>query len=678
MASAKKRPGSKSPQIPKANHSPTKKHRPNPETPADILKQRESLAIFSVKEKLLAKIHAHNSCIIIGETASGKTTQLPQFLHEGGFSRQGTIVVTQPRRVAAVSVATRVAQEVGTELGQLVGYTVRFQDVTSPATKIKYMTDGMLLREALGDHLLKRYSVIVLDEAHERTIHTDVLFGVVKKAQRVRLKRQLPPLKVIVMSATMNVDKFSNYFNKAPVLYLEGRQYHVEVLHSMEPQTDYLFAALVTVFQIHKREPPKSDILVFLTGQEEIEAMVHTINDIAKGMPATCPRLIVHPLYASLPSQQQLRVFQPTPDGCRKVIVSTNIAETSITIRGVKFVVDTGMVKAKTFSAISGLDLLKVQRISKAQAWQRTGRAGRQSAGISYRLYTQQEYRNFLDDTIPEIQRCNLASIVLQLLALGVKNPASFDFMDKPSGESMKCAFTELQLLQAVEGAGEAVCLTDLGRQMASFPLDPKLAKVIMASKDLGCAEEILSVVALLSVDSILFTPQQKIEDAQAIRRKFVSSEGDHITYLNIFRAFRGLPEHDKHKWCYENYVHYRNLNTACNIRQQLRDLCLRANIPLKSCGQDMTSVRKCLTKGLFLNAAELQREGTYITLGPVKHKATFHPSSSLFGCKPAYVLYSEIVQTTRCFLRTAFVIEPEWLYETAPNYFRQSKGANR
>ncbi|XP_072271689.1 ATP-dependent RNA helicase DHX33 isoform X2 [Pyxicephalus adspersus] len=484
--------------------------------------------------------------LITGETGSGKTTQVPQYFYEASIGRQGIIGITQPRRVAAISLATRVSEERKTELGKLVGFTVRFEDVTSEETKLKFLTDGMLLREAIGDPLLRKYSVIILDEAHERTVHTDVLFGVVKMAQKKRKELGKLPLKIIIMSATMDVDLFSEYFNGAPVLYLEGRQHPIQVFYTKQSQSDYLQAALVTVFQIHQEAPPSHDILVFLTGQEEIEAMTKTCRDIAKHLPDACPQMTVMPLYASLPHSQQLRVFQNAPRDHRKVILSTNIAETSITITGIKYVVDTGMVKAKKYNPDSGLEVLAVQKISKAQAWQRTGRAGREDSGICYRLFTEDEFEKLEKMTVPEIQRCNLASVMLQLLVLRVPNILTFDFMSKPSPDSIRAAIDQLDLLGAIERKDNQIVLTPLGRKMAAFPLEPRFSKTILLSPKFHCTEEILTIVALLSVDSVLHNPPAKRDEVQAARKKFISSEGDHITLLNIYRAFKNLGKNKK------------------------------------------------------------------------------------------------------------------------------------
>ncbi|XP_064022476.1 ATP-dependent RNA helicase DHX33 isoform X2 [Pogoniulus pusillus] len=604
-----------------------------------------------------------------GETGSGKTTQVPQYLYEAGIGRQGIIAVTQPRRVAAIALATRVSSERTTELGRLVGYTVRFEDLSCQETRIKFLTDGMLLREAIGDPTLRSYSVVILDEAHERTIHTDVLFGVVKAAQKRRKELGKVPLKVIIMSATMDVDQFSQYFSGAPVLYLEGRQHPIQIFNTKHPQSDYLQAALVSVFQIHQEAPSSQDILVFLTGQEEIEAMTKTCRDIAKHLPEGCPRMMVMPLYASLPYSQQLRVFQAAPKGCRKVILSTNIAETSITIPGIKYVVDTGMVKAKKYSPDTGLEVLAVQRVSKAQAWQRTGRAGREASGVCYRLYTQEEFDTFDRMTVPEIQRCNLASVMLHLLALRVPNVLAFDFMSRPSPEAIQAAIEQLELLGAVERKENQLVLTPLGRKMAAFPLEPKFSKTILLSPKFHCTEEILSIVALLSVDSVLYSPPARRDEVQAVRRKFICSEGDHLTLLSIYRAFKNVSGNKD--WCRENFVNSRNMMLVSDVRAQLRDICLKLSLPMESSRSDSTNVRRCLAHSLFMNAAELQPDGTYSTLDSHQLVA-IHPSSVLFQCKPACVVYNGLLHTSKCYMRDLCVVDAEWLHEAAPEYFRR------
>lgn len=637
----------------------------NASAPIDV--QRRQLPIYQAKPQLLNQLRQLHSAVLIGETGSGKTTQIPQYLYEAGIGRPGIIAITQPRRVAAISLAGRVAEEKRTQLGKLVGYTVRFEDVTSSETKLKFMTDGMLLREAIGDPLLLRYTVIVLDEAHERTVHTDVLFGVVKTAQRRRKELNKFPLKVIVMSATMDVDLFSEYFNKSPVLYLEGRQHPIQIYYTKQPQSDYLQAALVSIFQIHQEAPPSHDILVFMTGQEEIEALARTCRDIAKHLPDGCGAMVVIPLYASLPPAQQLRVFQPAPKGSRKVILSTNVAETSVTISGIKFVIDTGMVKAKRFNPDSGLEVLAVQRVSKAQAWQRAGRAGREDSGSCYRLYTEEEFDNLIPMTVPEIQRCNLASVMLQLMALGIPDVMNFDFVSKPSPEAVRSAVDHLELLGALERKDGQLGLTALGKKMANFPLEPRYAKTILLSPDFSCSEEVLTIVSLLSVDTVLYNPPARRDDVLAARKKFTSSEGDHMTLLNIYRAFKKVGGNKE--WCRENFVNSRNMGLVKEVQAQLKEICLKLNLKLESCGSDTGSVRRCLAHGMFVNAAELQPDGSYVALDG-RQPVCIHPSSVLFQAKPAYVVFNELLHTSRCYMRDVCLVDADWLLDAAPEYF--------
>ncbi|KAK7163916.1 hypothetical protein R3I94_002586 [Phoxinus phoxinus] len=650
--------------LPRAGHAPV-----------SVDAQRRQLPIYPSRTQVINQLRQLHNAVFIGETGSGKTTQIPQYLYEAGIGRQGIIAITQPRRVAAISLAGRVAEEKRVQLGKLVGYTVRFEDVTSSETKLKFMTDGMLLREAIGDPLLLRYTVVILDEAHERTVHTDVLFGVVKAAQRKRAEQNKIPLKVFVMSATMDVDLFSQYFNKSPVLYLEGRQHPIQIYYTKQPQSDYLQAALVSIFQIHQEAPPSHDILVFMTGQEEIEALARTCRDISKHLPDTCAPMTVVPLYASLPPTQQLRVFQPAPKGSRKVILSTNIAETSITISGIKYVIDTGMVKAKRYNPDSGLEVLAVQRVSKAQAWQRAGRAGRAEAGSCYRLYTEDEFDNLANMTVPEIQRCNLASVVLQLLALGVPDVLNFDFMSKPSPESMRTAVDQLSILGAVERKDDQVSLTPLGKKMACFPLEPRFSKTLLISPEFCCAEEVLTIISLLSVDSVLYNPPARRDDVLAVRKKFISSEGDHMTLLNIYRAFRKVSGNKE--WCRENFVNSRNMGLVLEVRSQLRDICIKLNMKLESSLSDLANVRRCLAHGLFMNAAELHLDGSYVALD-THQTVSIHPSSVLFQAKPAYVVFNELLHTSRCYMRDLCLVDADWLHEAAPEYFRRKLRATK
>ncbi|OBZ79639.1 Pre-mRNA-splicing factor ATP-dependent RNA helicase prp22 [Grifola frondosa] len=397
-------------------------------TSLSIQDQRKNLPIYKLRDSLLQAIREHQVLIVVGDTGSGKTTQMTQYMAEDGLADRGKIGCTQPRRVAAMSVAKRVAEEVGCRLGQEVGYTIRFEDCTSQETRIKYMTDGMLQRECLIDPDVSAYSVIMLDEAHERTIATDVLFGLLKKA----IKRR-PDLKLIVTSATLDAEKFSKYFFGCPIFTIPGRTYPVEVLYTKEPETDYLDASLITVMQIHLSEPP-GDVLLFLTGQEEIDTACEILYERMKALGPKVPELMILPIYSALPSEVQSRVFEPTPPGARKVVVATNVAETSLTIPGIYYVIDPGFSKQNAYDPRLGMDSLVVMPISQAQARQRAGRAGRTGPGKCYRLYTEAAFRNeMLPNSIPDIQRTNLSHTILMLKAMGINDLLSFDFMDPPA-----------------------------------------------------------------------------------------------------------------------------------------------------------------------------------------------------------------------------------------------------
>ncbi|KNC75719.1 ATP-dependent RNA helicase DHX8 [Sphaeroforma arctica JP610] len=443
-------------------------------TSMNIVEQRKSLPIYGLRDQLLQAIDENQVMVVIGETGSGKTTQMTQYMMENGYGINGKIACTQPRRVAAMSVAKRVSEEVGCRLGTDVGYTIRFEDCSSPETKIKYMTDGMLLREILIDPKLTQYAAVMIDEAHERTIHTDVLFGLLKK-----LVKRRPDMKLIVTSATLDAEKFSNYFFECPIFTIPGRTFPVEILYTREPETDYLDAALITVMQIHLNEPP-GDILLFLTGQEEIDTSCEILFERMQALGNRVPQLMILPVYSALPSEMQTRIFDPAPPGARKVILATNIAETSLTIDGIYYVVDPGFVKQNVYNAQSGVDALVVTPISQAQARQRAGRAGRTGPGKCYRLYTEPAYRNeMLPTNVPEIQRTNLCSTVLSLKAMGINDLLAFDFMDPPPPATLISAMEILHALSALDDEG---LLTRLGRKMAEFPLDPPLAKILIQS----------------------------------------------------------------------------------------------------------------------------------------------------------------------------------------------------
>ncbi|RWS03824.1 putative ATP-dependent RNA helicase DHX33-like protein, partial [Dinothrombium tinctorium] len=429
------------------------------------------------------------------------------------------------------------------------------------------------------------------------------------------------------------------------------------IYNSVKTQEDYVNSALITVFQIHQSQP-EGDILVFCTGQEEIESMVTLTKDTIKHLPAGSQKLTVLPLYSALPSHLQLRIFDKSIG--RKVIFATNIAETSITIPGVKYVIDTGKVKSRIYKPGEGFEMLRVMTISKAQATQRAGRAGRESSGVCYRLYTEDEYKKMDDHTVPEILRCNLSSVILHCTALGIKNCLEFDFIDKPSTDSLRSGLSFLQELGAIEKINEYHFeLTKLGKQMVSFPLDPQFSKIIVMSSELKCTEEILTILSMLYVERIFFIPPNKKEIASEIHKKFISGEGDHIMLLKIYRAYKSA--NCNPQWCQENFINHREMKTVIQVRQQLSTLCQKLSINKQSCGQNTDVIRKCLFHGLFRNVAVLQKDATYKALA-TKQEVSIHPSSCLFNSKPEYVIYTDLIQTSKCYMRNISVIDAEWI----------------
>ncbi|XP_014781219.1 pre-mRNA-splicing factor ATP-dependent RNA helicase DHX16, partial [Octopus bimaculoides] len=618
-----------------------------------ISETRKSLPIYPFRDDLIEAIQDHQILIIEGETGSGKTTQIPQYLYEAGYCKNKMkIGCTQPRRVAAMSVAARVAEEMSFKLGNEVGYSIRFEDCTSERTILKYMTDGMLLREFLSEPDLASYSVIIVDEAHERTLHTDILFGLVKDIVRFR-----PDLKLLISSATLDAEKFSEFFDEAPIFRIPGRRFPVDIFYTKAPEADYLDAAIVTVLQIHVTQPP-GDILVFLTGQEEIETAQEILLERTRKLGSKIKELLILPVYSTLPSEMQAKIFEPTPPGARKIILATNIAETSLTIDGIIYVIDPGFCKQKSYNARTGMESLVVTPISKASANQRAGRAGRVAAGKSFRLYTAWAYKNELEEnSIPEIQRTNLGNVVLMLKSLGINDLIHFDFMDPPPHETLVLALEQLYALGALNHKGE---LTKLGRRMAELPVDPMLSKMILASEKFKCSEEILTITAMLSVNNAIFyRPKDKIVHADTARQNFFSAGGDHLTLLNVYTQWAETDYSTQ--WCYSNFIQYRSMKRARDIREQLEGLMSRIEIEPASSNGDTVPIRKAITAGFFYHTARLGKSGSYKT---VKHHqcVMIHPNSSLHEEHPRWVIYFELVLTTKEYMRQVSQIKQSYL----------------
>lgn len=872
------------------------------------LERRASgLPVWRKWREIVESVKCHQVTMVVGETGSGKTTQIPQMLLEhfcrteasGSRPNRGAVIaVTQPRRIAAITLANRVLSELRdfsdrdmasslTEtfrlarpdvdsasmdtamysLGGIVGFSVRFQSQASRGTRIKFLTDGILLREALIDPLLRRYRIIIIDEAHERSLRTDILLGLLKS-----LLPRRKDLRVIVMSATLDYRCFTSFFGQGNVLLIPGRQHLVQIYHTCSPVEDVLQSVVDAVVQIHVSKPPQGDILVFLPGQEQIEAAKNILEQSNRSLhdvcsefaqwwgvldklkaffvgrpclwkeflagqwdresladPAPCSRteesetlrqsknpevseplrtflsdlnerelrilrqsrqafstqlgvvasdigtettttvrdkycdplvsleklrrlvltpsthfivgeekpvqflqqtlsdnsshrlavaptyysLLVVPMYAALPPEKQQIAFSPTPLGCRKVILATNIAETSLTIPGVKYVVDSALFKCKTFNPRSGVEALKVERVSRAMANQRAGRAGREGPGECYRLYTEQEYYSMSIQVEPEIKRCNLSQVVLELKMLGVDDVTKFPFVSTPSTSALDKAIETLKKITALDSSGH---VTSLGKKLAALPLAPEHGKFLLDAVELGCTSEALTIVALLNTDPIWIPTDrakatlsdgprrvnsEEPELSQMARKKILCTYGDHLTLLNAYLMWDCAGSvSDRIALCKTFGLSNRALLKAKRIRKQLKDVLLGPSIQLttissclaapdvlngahenSSTGPDV--IRRCLVKSFQWNIARLESRlgsadatvpspSTTYLIEESRTPVHIHPLSGLFGRpnKPEYVVFSELVETSKLYIRTVTAVEGVWLAEYHPQLF--------
>ncbi|XP_050397027.1 pre-mRNA-splicing factor ATP-dependent RNA helicase PRP16 [Patella vulgata] len=625
-----------------------------------IKSQRKYLPIFAVRNELLNIIRDNSIVIIVGETGSGKTTQLTQYLHEDGYTKYGLVGCTQPRRVAAMSVAKRVSEEMEVSLGEEVGYAIRFEDCTNENTMIKYMTDGILLRESLRESDLDHYSAVIMDEAHERSLNTDVLFGLLRD---VVSRRQ--DLKLIVTSATMDATKFSNFFGNVPIYTIPGRTFPVDVMFSKNPVEDYVDASVKQTLQVHL-QGLEGDILIFMPGQEDIEVTCELLGERLDELD-DAPPLAILPIYSQLPSDLQAKIFQKAPDGVRKCIVATNIAETSLTVDGIMFVIDAGYCKLKVYNPKIGMDALQIYPISQANANQRSGRAGRTGPGQCYRLYTHRQYKDeLLACTVPEIQRTNLANVVLLLKSLGVQDLLQFHFMDPPPQDNILNSMYQLWILGALDNTGS---LTPMGRQMVEFPLDPALSKMMIVSLDMECSAEMLTIVSMLSVPTIFYRPKGREEDSDGAREKFQVPESDHLTYLNVYQQWKRNSYSSS--WCGEHFIHIKAMRKVREVRQQLKEIMDQQKMDMISCGNEWDIIRKAICSAYFHQAARLKGLGEYVNCrtGMPCH---LHPTSALFGMgyTPDYIVYHELVMTSKEYMQCVTAVDGQWLAELGPMFY--------
>ncbi|CAN8075399.1 unnamed protein product [Agarophyton chilense] len=621
-----------------------------------IQEAKKSLPVYQVKRQLLNLVREHQVCVVVGETGSGKTTQLTQYLEEEGYARFGIIGCTQPRRVAAVSVAQRVAEEFrgSGQVGEQVGYAIRFEDATGPNTVIKYMTDGILLRESLADPDLDRYSVVVMDEAHERSLNTDVLFGLLRNV--IKKRRDL---RVIITSATLNAERFASFFGDAPIFNIPGRTFPVDIFFSKNVVEDYVDQAVWQTVQLHIQAPVPGDILIFMTGQEDIETTCEALAEKIARLQNPRP-IIILPIYSQLATDLQAKIFEPAPEGVRKVVVATNIAETSLTIDGIRYVVDAGYCKLKTYNPRLGMDALLLCPASQSSAAQRAGRAGRTAPGKCYRLFTSTAYLCELFETnVPEIQRTNLSHVVLLLKTLGVQDILEFPFIDPPPRENVLKSMLGLWLLGALDAEGN---LTSLGKEMSTFPLDPALSSLLFTGVQNGCLLETLTIVAMLSVPNAFVRPQGREEESDAAREKFFVPESDHLTLLHVYQ--RWIAGGARGEWCAKHYISSKSMRKAREVREQLLDIVRAKGMVECSC-DDWDTVRKAIGFSFFYQAARRKGVGEYINIrsGVV---CGLHPTSAMYGSglSADYVVYHELIMTKKEFMSCVTAVEPQWVGE--------------
>ncbi len=630
--------------------------------------------------KQLVSEELRTNCGTYSTLTNFKTIELPRFLYEAGWTSDGSLIAcTQPRRLAAISVATHVSEEMNSQLGEIVGYSVRFEDTTTNTTKIKYVTDGLLLREALLDPLLRRYSIIMIDEAHERTISTDILLGLLKKILRFRKN-----LRVIISSATVLVDEFEKFFKKAShgkhdladalsvaKICVEGKLFPVDILYLSEPCQDYVTATVNTIIKIHQSEPI-GDILAFVTGRDEVNSILSDLLLQLEPLKKSKPFRLL-PLYAGLPRDDFQLLFEPSDIGERKIIVSTNVAETSVTIDGVKYVIDCGVTKEPFYYPETGITKIISVSESKASAIQRAGRAGRTSSGKCFRLYPESCFKDntiMSDAIVPEIQRIDITGMIVQLKALGIENVVQFDYLTSPDPTSMASSLEHLNALRVIDDYGKLT--KPDGEFVAELPLDPRMASCLVRSHEHNCTKEILSITAMITIYETLYinSPNGNRSYSEADRydeqgiTKLIALEGDHITLLNIFQAFLSRRNNKSPTWARKHGLNYQALLKAESVRRQLEHYMERLHISKsnintiergnESKGYENSKVHdilRCLVGGYFDHSAKMLGNGSLELIakdrdssGGVRIKETgpiwIHPDSVLFHQSVEYVIF--------------------------------------
>jgi ATP-dependent helicase HrpA len=618
------------------------------------LRYPEELPVSANRDEIRLAIERNPVVIVCGETGSGKTTQLPKICLEAGRGVAGFIGHTQPRRIAARAVASRIAEELGAPPGQLVGYKLRFQDQTRPENLVKLMTDGILLAETQGDRFLDAYDTLIVDEAHERSLNIDFLLGYLKW-----LMPRRPDLKLVITSATIDPERFSKHFNDAPIINVSGRSYPVEIRYRAveldeedETAVDEQAAILSAVDELWSEQA--GDILVFLSGEREIR---ETAESLRKHHPQGCEVL---PLYSRLSQEEQQRVFRPS--GRRRVVLATNVAETSLTVPGIRAVIDTGVARISRYSHRSRLQRLPIEKISQASANQRSGRCGRVGPGVAIRLYSEEDFLARPEFTEPEIQRTNLAAVILQMHALKLGDIEAFPFVEPPDGRYVRDGQRTLRELGALSDEGR---LTDIGRQLAKLPLDPKLGRILLAGAQEHCLEEIAIIASALSVPDPRDRPADKQTQADQKHAPLRDEQSDFLSLLKLWRVWneqRGQLSRAKLRaWCKENFLSYLRLTEWHDVHGQVMEV-VKGELALKPNSKpgEYAPIHRALLAGLLSTVAQRKEQAEY--LGANGTKLAIHPGSGQFKARPAWIVSAEQVQTTKVYARTVARIDPAWV----------------
>lgn len=631
--------------------------------PEGPVKFPPELPITAHVQAIARAIYENPVIVIAGETGSGKTTQLPKIALAMGRGLSARIAVTQPRRIAATSVAQRVAKELDVQLGKEVGYKIRFSDRTGPSTYVKFMTDGILLAEIQGDPLLRAYDTIIIDEAHERSLNIDFLLGYV-----ARLVQKRRDLRVIISSATLETERFSQFFDGAPVIEVSGRAFPVEVFYreAQKNETDvvdFVSNCIEEITELDARE----DILVFLPGEREIRETMTELE--SHGL----PRTVILPLYGRLPQAEQQRVFAPMPE--RRIVLATNVAETSLTIPGIVYVVDTGLARVNRYHPRTGVTSLQIEPISRASAEQRKGRAGRVRSGVCFRLYEQKDFELRSAYTDPEILRVGLAGVILQMKSLGIGDIREFPFLDPPPKKAIEEGYRVLEELSAIDEQGE---LTEIGKRLARLPLDPRLGRMILAAEHEGSLAEILVIASALGIQDPRERPlnlQKKADDAH---RKFQDEASDFASLLKIWKAYHEaqarMSRGQLQRFCYDNFLSMVRMREWADVHQQLAQIVKDMGIVSNAGPANGDAIHRALLPGLLSKIGMWNQEAkTYI--GARQVRFLLHPASGLSKKPPAWVVAAELALTSQLFARTAAKIDPGWLEEAAGDLCRRHYG---